>query len=310
MTNNTIMARERGDGRISFYEQISKNKRKSLVLVISILVVFILLGYIISFAFDPGLFLIIMIIAIIFSISYTIIGYYNSDKIAIASVRAWKADTTNYREYNNIVEGLALASGLTKPKLYVMKGRQINAFATGRNPANSSICVTEGALEKLNKQELEGVLAHELSHIANYDIRFMTLAAVLIGMIAIISEIFLRSLWFRGDGDDNKGNAILMIIGIALAILAPIAANLVGLAISRKREYAADASGVKFVRSPTGLRNALIKIKHEYSFEDKSMHVSKAVAPLFISDPLKRSISGLFQSHPPIDARIKILENM
>ena len=148
-----------------------------------------------------------------------------------------------------------------------------------------------------------------MSHVANYDVRFMTLSAVLIGMIAIISEIFLRSLWFRGD-DDNKGNAILMVIGIALAILAPIAANLAGLAISRRREYAADASGVKFVRTPTGLRNALIKIKEEQNIQDRRIRVSKAVAPLFMSDPFKKKVSGLFQTHPPLEKRIEILERM
>jgi len=275
-----------------------------------ILLVLVLIGYVVSFAFDPGSFFFIMIIAIIFSISYTLFGYYNSDRIAVISVGAWPADVHKYREYNNVVEGLSLASGLPKPKLFVMRGSQINAFATGRDEKHASVCVTEGALEKLNKQELEGVLAHELSHIANYDVRFMTLSAVLIGMVAIISEIFLRSLWFRGGNDDSKGNAILMVIGIVLAILAPIAANLVGLAISRKREYAADASGVKFVRSPTGLKNALLKIKHEQNIPDRNIHVSKAVAPLFMSDPFKKKISGIFATHPPLEKRIEILERM
>ncbi len=306
------MARERGEARLSFYEQISKNKRKSLVLMIIILLVLVLIGYVISFAFSPGSFYMIMVLSIIISISYTLFGYYNSDKIAIASVGAWPAQDHQYREYNNIVEGLTLASGLSKPKLYVMKGTQINAFATGRDEKHASICVTEGALEKLNKQELEGVLAHELSHIANYDIRFMTLSAVLIGMIAIISEIFLRSLWYGGGSrdNDNKGNGIFIIIGIVLAILAPIAVRLVGLAISRRREYAADASGVKFIRSPTGLTHALKKIKAEQNTPDKNIHVSKAVAPLFLSDPFKKKISGLLATHPSLESRIAILERM
>lgn len=304
------MTLQKGEDRISFYKQIRSNKIKSSFLMLIIIAVIILLGYFISFALDPGLFFIIMIISIIISISYTLIGYYNSDKIAIASVGAWKAENHSYREYHNIVEGLTLASGLPKPKLFVMKGEQINAFATGRNPKHASICVTEGALKKLTKQELEGVLAHEMSHIANYDVRFMTLSAVLIGMIAIISEIFLRSLWFRGSNDDNKGNGVLMIIGIILAILAPIVVNLVGLAISRKREFTADASGVKFVRSPTGLKNALTKIKEEGRVLDRSIRVNKAVAPLFLSDPLKRGISGLLATHPPVEKRIALLERM
>ena len=186
-----------------------------------------------------------------------------------------------------------------------MKGEQINAFATGRDPQHAVICVTEGSLQKLNKQELEGVLAHELSHIANYDIRFMTLVAVLVGMIAIISEIFLRSLWFKGDGREGKGKAILLIIGIVLAILAPIFVQLVSLAISRKREYTADASAVKFTRYPKGLIGALKKIR-----EDKPMKTSKVVSSLFISHPLKENFDNLMSTHPPLDKRIKILETM
>ena len=161
-------------------------------------------------------------------------------------------------------------------------------------------------MQKLNKQELEGVLGHELSHIANYDIRFMTLAAVMIGMIAIISQIFLRSLWFGGGRDRDNKNAILMIIGIALAILAPILVQLVQLAISRKREYAADASSVKFTRSPTGLIGALKKIKND----NNPVKVSGAIAPLFMSDPGRRDLSDLFATHPSLDSRIKILERM
>ena len=283
--------------------------------MVSIVVLIIAFGYVLSYAFDPGFFFMIMIISIIFSITYTVTGYYKSDKIAIAAAGARPAgnDTLILRQYHNVVEGITLASGLPKPKLYIMNNPQINAFATGRNPQNSAICVTTGALEKLNKQELEGVLAHEMSHIANYDIRLMTLSAVLIGMIAIASQIFLRSLWYGGmkGSDDNKGGAILMIIGIVLAILAPIFANLAGLAISRKREYTADATGVKFVRSPTGLKNALIKIKEEHTVETtKGRKVSKAIAPLFISDPFKNKIQNAFSTHPPLGKRIAILERM
>jgi heat shock protein HtpX len=196
---------------------------------------------------------------------------------------------------------------MPKPGLYIMEDKNINAFASGRDPKHAVICVTTGALEKLDKQELEGVLSHELSHIANYDIRFMTLTAVLVGMIAIISEIFLRSLWFKGDRDDNKSNVIFLIIGIILAILAPIVVQLVQLAISRKREYTADASAVKFIRSPTGLIKALRKIKLDHSPPSK---VNKAVAPLFFGDPFKRNLDNLLSTHPPLEKRIAILERM
>jgi len=187
--------------------------------------------------------------------------------------------------------------------LYIMRHDQINAFASGRGPQHAVICVTTGCLEKLNKHELEGVLSHELSHIANYDIRFMTLTAVLVGMIAIISEIFLRSMWMRSRDDDSKGNMIFLVIGIVLAILAPIIVQLVQLAISRRREFAADASAVKFTRSPTGLIGALTKIKG-----NSEMKVSGAVSPLFLAKPNR--VSNLFETHPPLDVRIAKLGKM
>ena len=183
-----------------------------------------------------------------------------------------------------------------------MHNQQINAFASGRDPEHAVICVTTGTIEKLNKHELEGVLAHELSHIANYDIRFMTLTAVLVGMISIIAQIFLRSLfWSRGGR--NKGNTAIMLIGIALAILAPILVALVQLAISRKREYAADSSAVKFIRSPTGLIGALKKIQH-----NTPMEVPGAVAPLFLAKPQKKR--EWCQTHPPLSKRIERLSKM
>ena len=293
---------------ISFYDQIQKNKIKSVLLIVVVFAVLVLLSYIIGLIYSDSFFL-ILIFGIIISIVYVMISYYNSDKIALASVGARPADRNMHRQYYNSVEGLTLASGMPMPKLYIMQNEQINAFATGRNPQNSVVCVTTGALEKLSKQELEGVLAHELSHIANYDIRFMTLTAVMVGMIAIISEIFLRSLWFRGGDRENKGNAVLMIIGIILAILAPVVVKLVQLSISRKREYAADASAVKFTRYPPGLINALKKIKNEHIKPEEAKKINKAVAPLFIANPFKR-LSNLTSTHPPIEERIRILERM
>lgn len=291
--------------RISFHDQIKRNKLKSVLLIVIIVAIIILLGYVIALAVGQGYFFLILIIAIIFSIFYVWLGYYNSDKIALASVNAKPASRERHRQYFHSVEALTLASGMPMPKLYVMESEQINAFATGRDPRHAVICVTTGSLEKLNKQELEGVLAHELSHVANYDIRFMTLVAVLVGMIAIISQLFLRSLWFRGRSREGRGNAVFLLVGILLAILAPIVVKLVQLAISRKREYTADASAVKFTRYPPGLINALKRIQH-----DKPMRVNKAVASLFMSDPFRKKISGLFSTHPPIESRIKILERM
>lgn len=285
--------------RIDFRDQISRNNLKSFALILSIFLVFVALGYVISRAFDPGYFFIIMILSIIVSLVYIWFGYYNSAKIAVASVGAKKAPPHEYKQYHSIVEGLTIASGLPKPQLYVMNSPQINAFASGRNPQNAVVCVTTGALEKLDKKELEGVLAHELSHVGNYDIRYMTIATVLVGMIAIASEMFLRTMWMNSE----HKNPVLIIAGIALAILAPIIVQLVQLAISRRREYNADASAVKFTRYPAGLVSALKKIKAENYPEKK---VSKAIAPLFFSNPLK----GLLSTHPPLDRRIEILQRM
>ena len=296
--------------RISFYDAISKNKWSSFFLILIIVIVLFALIFVIGLAFQVDIFF-ILIIAIIITMLYVWISYYNSDKVALASVRAKPADERIHSNFYDAVEGLTLASGLPMPKLYVMEDKNINAFASGRDPKHSVICVTTGALEKLNKQELEGVLGHELSHIANYDIRFMTIATVMVGMIAIISEIFLRSLWFgAGNSREDRGGAgaIFLIIGIVLAIIAPIVVMLVQLAISRKREYAADASSVKFIRSPTGLIGALKKIQKDE--ETPPQKVSRAIAPLFISDPFKKNFDNLLSTHPPLEKRIAILEKM
>lgn len=297
--------------RLSFEDEISRNKLKSFFLIFVIFIFFIALGYAISLALDPSYFFFVMIISVIFSLGYILISYYNSDKIALASVRARPANAVDDRMLLHAVENMSLASGLPMPKVYVMQSAEINAFASGRNPQNAVICVTTGAVEKLSKQELEGVIAHEMSHIANYDIRFMTIAAIMIGMISIIAQIFLRNLWFSNHNSRNeKGNAVFMLIAIIMAILAPIAAQLVQLAISRKREFAADASGVKFTRFPPGLKGALEKINKEQIDQKEMKKFSPAIAPLFISDPFKKKLSGLFATHPPIDVRIERLKRM
>ncbi len=260
--------------------------------------------------FDPSYFFIIMIISIIFSLSYILISYYNSDKIALASVRARPASRIQHAQFFHAAENMSLASGLPMPRLFVMDSEEINGFASGRNPENAVICMTTGALKKLSKQELEGVIAHEMSHIANYDMRFMTLTAVLIGMISIIAELFLRSLWFSNDERGGRAQAILIVIGIILSILAPIAAQLVSLAISRRREFLADATGVKLTRYPPGLANALRKIKSEHVSSKETHRFPHAMAPLFISDPFKKKIQNIFSTHPDVNERIRRLDAM
>jgi len=299
--------------RLHFDDQIAKNKIKSIVLMGIIVIFFLILGYIIASIYNPAAFFSIMIISIIVSMIYIVVSYYNSDKIALSSVSAKPASLTEHRVLFHAVESMSLASGLPMPKVYVMESEQINAFASGRNPQNAVICFTTGALKKLNKQELEGVVAHEMGHIANFDIRFMTLTAVLVGMISIVAEIFLRSLWFSNNsrGRDGRAQLILIILGVLFAILAPIVAQLVSLAISRKREFTADATAVKFTRYSPGLKSALLKIKNEHISSEDKHHYAKAMAPLFISNPFTRkSISGLFSTHPPIDERIKRLDAM
>ncbi|MBI2632077.1 M48 family metallopeptidase [Candidatus Pacearchaeota archaeon] len=298
--------------RLSFEDEISKNKIKSIFLIIIIFIFFLILGYFISYILDPSYFFIIMILSIIISLLYIVISYYNSDKIAIASVGAKPATLENYRMLHHAVENMSLASGLPKPRVYIMESEQINAFASGRDPQHAVICVTSGSLKKLNKQELEGVIAHEMSHIANFDIRFMTLTAVLVGMISIAAEIFLRSLWFSGNNKgDGRAKAILIILGIVFAILAPIVAQIVSLAISRKREFTADATGVKFTRYPPGLASALKKIKLDHITEQDKKHYAKALAPLFISNPFNaKKFSEIFSTHPNVDERIRRLEAM
>lgn len=294
--------------RIDFRDQIAKNRRNSLILMVSIFLVFMLLSYVIAMVYDPSMVFLFLIIGIVFSLVYIVAGYNKSADIALASVKAKPAEGPEYRRLRGMVEGLAIASGLPKPKVYVMDRPDINAFATGKDPEHAVVCVTSGSMKKLTDSELEAVLAHEMSHIANYDIRFVTLVAVLVGMVAIISEVFLRSLWFTGGSRDNdRNNIVFLIIGIALAILAPIVVKLVQLAISRKREFMADAGAVKLTRYNESLIGALKKISAE---SGKPVKTPKAVAPMFFADPLKSKVKGLFMTHPPAEQRIAVLEKM
>lgn len=298
---------QKEEKKIDFRDQISRNKTKSVFLLIFVFIVFIALGYVIALAFSLDVFG-LLVIATLFSIFYVWLTYAFCDKIALASVGAQPADKIRHRALYDAVENMSIASQLPMPRVFVMPGKQINAFATGKNPNNSVICVTEGALEKLNKQELEGVVGHEMSHIANYDIRFVTIAAVVVGAISIFSQMFLRGLWYRSSDNNsrNEGGIIFLVLALVLAILAPIIVKLVQLAISRKREYVADAGSVEFTRYPPGLIGALQKIKKE----NEPMKVPDAVASMFFSDTTKQRVVELFQTHPAITKRIAALETM
>lgn len=287
--------------RIDFSDQIQKNKKNSFFLIISIVLILTIFGYVIASLFDESYFLIILIFSLIFSILYPWTLYNYSASIAVASVGAKKLKREKNKDLYNLVEGLTIASGLPLPEIYTLESNQINAFASGKNPENAIICLTTGAIKKLERRELEAVISHELSHIANYDTRYMTIVTILVGMVSILSQLFLRGSFIK-NSEDKKESA-LIILGILLAILAPLSVKLVRIAISRKREYAADATAVKFTRYPKALASALRKIENE-SIQEKK--INEAISPLFFVNPLNKITS----THPPIKERIKILESM
>ncbi len=294
---------------VSFFDQMSKNKRDSVILVFLILGVLYSFVYIIAQVYDPGLSFVLLSFSIIITLMHTTISYYKGADIVLKSTKAIPADPKKYLHYHNVAEGLAIAAGIQKPKLYILPSPEINAFASGRDPKHAVIAVTEGALQKLDRQELEGVIAHEMSHIGNYDIRFSMLVAVFVGLVAILSEMFMYSMWFGGGSRDNdrQGNILLIVAGILLAIIAPIVVRMVQLAISRKREYLADATGAKLTRYPEGLASALEKIK---KYNEGNMKVSEAVSHMFLSDPKKSFMDNIFATHPPVDERIRLLRAM
>jgi len=296
--------------KTSFSDQIAKNKQTSLLLAIVVSLILFFLVYFIIIFLIPELVLIALPISTFFILIYTYISYKYGDSVVLSTTNAKLANAREYQYLRDTVEGLSIASGIPPPKVYVIESEDLNAFATGRNPKNASIAVTKGLVRSLNRQELEGVIGHELSHIKNRDILFMTLVAVLVGVAAIVSHLILRSLWFGGNRDrrDRGGiMVILLVVGIILAIFAPIAVRLVQFAISRKREYLADASGVSVTRYPEGLASALEKLANQ---NKGRINVSEAVSHLFFVDPKKSSLDSLFATHPPIKERIKRLRAM
>ncbi|MCD6279641.1 M48 family metallopeptidase [Candidatus Micrarchaeota archaeon] len=287
----------------SFYDEISRNKRDSYLLMLTVFLILIGIAYIVSSIFESTFLLILMTFI---SIVYILTGYYYSDRIVLAVSGAREADPKRYIYLHNVVEGLSIAAGIPKPKVYIINDDAPNAFATGRDPEHSAVVVTTGLLKIMNREELEGVISHEISHIKNYDIKFMTLIAVLVGLVSMIANISTRMLLF-GRGNRRNGNIILMIIGLIFIILSPIFANLIRLAVSRRREFLADATGAKITRYPDGLANALEKLKTHNTHVKTA---TDATAHLFIASPLKKKISNLFSTHPPLDERIRRLRAM
>ena len=294
------------------YDEISSNRAKTFLLFLVFIIFIGIIAYVINMLFFQGI--VFLVFAAIIAIAFSLISYYAGSKIVLSMSHAKEANKKEHAYLINTIEGLAIAAGLPKPKAYVIPGQQINAFATGTSPKTASIAVTEGALQKLDREELEGVIAHEMSHIKNFDIRVMLLASVLVGIIIFVTEILLRSFLFGGlsGRDSDRGgswNIIFLVIGIVLLILSPIIAQMIKLAISRKREYLADASGALLSRNPKGLADALKKIKNDTT-ELKT--ASNANSSMYISNPFKKKqwLASLFQSHPPLEDRIKKLEAM
>ena len=295
------------------YTEVSKNKAYSVLLIFVFLLIIIGFGFVASQYYgSPAL----LLVAVVFSSVSALISYFFSAQITLAISHAKEINLKSQPELYRIVENLTIAGGLPMPRVYVIDDTAMNAFATGRNPKNAVVCVTTGLLNRLNQSELEGVLAHELSHIGNYDIRFMTLVVVLVGTITLLADWMLRASIFGGHkrDNDNGGNNVLFIVGIVLAILSPIVGTLIQLAVSRKREFLADASGALLTRYPEGLASALEKIAGD---KEPLEAANKATAHLYIANPLKDEkgnssgwISNLFNTHPPIEERIKRLREM
>ena len=293
------------------FEDIKKNKMKSWFIVLLFLVFISLIVYYICMALDLGTMSIV--IAMIFAIASTWGSYYYSDKIVLSLNKARPATKEENLKLVNILDALVVSSGLPcTPKLYIVEDAQPNAFATGRNPENAVICVTTGLLDKLEYYELEGVIAHEMAHIKNYDIRLSAVVSVMVGFVVMLSDWFTRITFWGGTrdrDDDSKGNAILMLIGLVFLILSPIFGKLMQLAISRKREYLADATAIEFTRNPDGLISALQKISGD---QNELKVANNATENMYIASPFrgKKSSSSLWSTHPSIEDRVEALRNL
>lgn len=295
---------------LTLYQERSRNVWRTALLMSVFLAIVAFIGYFVSYYFqNPSL----LYIALFFALFMNVYSYWFSDRQVLSMTNARPATKEEYFDFYTVTENLSITAGVPMPKLYVIEDPSPNAFATGRDQKHAVVCATTGLLSMMNRSELEGVIAHELSHVRNRDILVMTVAVVLAGFLAIIADIFVRtSMWGGGrrDNDNNNGGGLLLIFGIIALILAPIAAQLIQLAISRRREFLADASGALLTRYPEGLANALMKIEN---YARPMQKVSHATAHLFISDPYGKTsgardwINRLFATHPPTEARIRAL---
>src|ERR671910_2234787 len=304
----------------TFRERIARNRRNSLLLIAAFLAFITVFGYIIGYAWlgDPARALFGLAFAMIVGVVVGLISYYGGDKLMLAASRARAITPDDAPVLFNVVEELSIAAGLPMPKVYIVDDSAPNAFATGRDPEHATVAVTSGLLEKLGRDELQGVIAHEMSHVANFDIRYSMLVGILVGTTVLISDFFLRGLWFGGGrgggrrGGDGGGQLqiIMILIAVVLAILAPLFARLLQLSISRQREFLADGTAVRLTRNPKGLADALEKISGDREVLEVA---NRATAHLYIVNPIKRfekRSKGLFSTHPPIEERIQILRSL
>jgi len=297
------------------YNNIGKQKRLTFLIILGFISFLTLFLYFVSLFFlNSSIF--IVIFAATFSIITSFITYYNSDKIVLKLNGARPATNEENRQLKLLLEGLLIASGLPEPKLYIIDDMSLNAFATGRNPENSVICVTKGLIEKLDKYELEAVLAHELSHIKNYDILISTVIAVMAGFVVIIADFFTRRMFYgrrNKNSENSKGNEILLLIGLIFIILSPIFTKIIQMLVSRKREYLADATAVSFTRNKDGMINALLKIEQDNDILEVA---NKSTAHMFFSEPIKKlnakkkKKTSLFDTHPSITERVKAIKEL
>ncbi|OGY41276.1 MAG: zinc metalloprotease HtpX [Candidatus Buchananbacteria bacterium RBG_13_39_9] len=291
------------------YNQIDSNKRKTVILIIIFIAFILIIGWFYGYLTDGGYSGVIL--ALIVSLAMASFSYFGGDKLALATAGAKEIAKQDNPYVYRLVENLCITAGLPPPKVYIIPDPNINAFATGRDPQHASVAITQGAIDKLENEELEGVIAHELSHIKNFDIRLMMVVIVLVGIIALISDWMLRGFFWNKSDRDKGGAAVLIIVGIVLAILSPLIAQLIQLAVSRKREYLADADGSLLTRYPQGLANALEKINQENI--QPLRRANNATAHLYIANPFgqtKKFLSKLFSTHPPIEDRITRLRQM
>lgn len=288
------------------YSEIARNKRKSILMIALFIVIIAGLADLFDYVYAGGS-PAILIGVVIGSLIYTIIGYFSGMRLSLAVNGAKEIQKKDNPRLWRVVENLSITDGLPMPRVFIMDDPSPNAFATGRDPRHAAVCATSGLLEIMNDDELQGVFAHELGHVKNYDSRVSMIAFALMAAIALIADIFLRMSFFRG-GERNEEDQIALIIGIIAAILAPLVAFLIQMAVSRQREYLADATGALTTRYPEGLASALRKIENTGS---TLRHQNTATAHFFFANPLKaHTITNLFSTHPPIEERIKRLENM